>query len=939
MSWNEIFFDDFLNGTLDIPYENHNGLNTEPSSTSLIQSCSLGTATDIWNTTFLAPFAYQIFASYDPANNMMVGETRLTSFTRSSKDVCGGLFIHKDHLNHYRFFYNDYDKWVQIYKTVGGVSAGGAHAVVPNINVGPQRYRIYYNSTAITQVITVDSRNILAGHIAFYYSVNDGVTWTFLYDEAAGFVPTSFGIFSCNGWGVQASFSVNYDYLKIYQGNPITPIFFDDFNNGVLDISYENHNGTNSEPFSSLVQSGAVGTPMDIWNSTFLGPLAHQTFAAYDPTNYMMAGEIRLTSGVISDIYVSCGLIVYLNHSNHYRLFYSFENNVVNITRTVSGVTTQVAPIVVSSPNTTPHRYRAYYNSKSISQTITIDSRTILVGHIAFYCSANDGVSWTFLYDEAVGFTPISFGMSGTSWSGYPSFLLSFDYLKIYQSTDDISGPYTANIDPVDLSTGVVINATVGADILDSGSGVNESTVIIDVDGVAAWSSGTQQVGFVVTESVIASGYRYHVVPNVDFGYNHHGVLRFRAADNTGNSLDQTITFDTVVDISGPIITNKLPTSYSTGVATNAIISLDATDVFSGVNILAFNLDIAGIYDHAVINGIAQTGYSLITTPITNGYNFAISHASIPFPAGITKHISGTLADNIGNTVYFSWFFTTVNVSPVVNTIYFSDGYGLKKIEMADLSGESQSQATTLLSVDTVPSIGGNTISSIYGEYVDDYGYYIAFSCKSDIDDYGCYILKDEVPLNQFRDGYYVLEPRINNRGILYLINKDNNTIDVYYGAHFRSGSREPDFVYSISSTPALFDGDILCLHISNDSSLVLNNGTRLYVGTTLGLTRIDAYDEELKDGYSADSEIYGRSYTYGILGSGASFEVIGGTVAQVSAVAADEQNLMIFVVTNDGNSGGLTQITMEGNRKIVYMTKAGGFLPSNNIKDVFFKN
>lgn len=282
------------------------------------------------------------------------------------------------------------------------------------------------------------------------------------------------------------------------------------------------------------------------------------------------------------------------------------------------------------------------------------------------------------------------------------------------------------------------------------------------------------------------------------------------------------------------------------------------------------------------------------------------------------------------------------------NTIYFSDGYGLKKINIVDCVGESQFNTSTLFSNPSIPS---NHINSISGEYIglyDESSLYIdshSYILCSFVEGYGCLIVEEESGLNIYSDGYITFSPKINDRGILYLINKDTNSIDVYYGAHFRSGSlRSPDFIYNTTSTPSIFPGVINSLFIVNNESSQLANGTRLYIGTTLGLTRVDGYDYDYNgsggDGYSggycAGLDSYGISTTYSIVGGGADYESIGGSVANVVAVSSNESLGVILVGTSDGiGDGGITQISLGTNRKIIFFDESSGLIPSNYITSI----
>lgn len=309
-------------------------------------------------------------------------------------------------------------------------------------------------------------------------------------------------------------------------------------------------------------------------------------------------------------------------------------------------------------------------------------------------------------------------------------------------------------------------------------------------------------------------------------------------------------------------------------------------------------------------------------------------------------------------------------VTPL-NRLYFSDEYGVYKIDLEDLVGEGLNSTTSpdefaahrFLSTITSPSLPSNLVSSINGNQIDGYNLLIlsisnatgssieylwgAFPWGQFIwggfisgDGHGVMVVTNETEINPYADGYHCDKGQINNRGILYLINKTKNQIEAYYGSNIRSGvGRTPDYIYDGYSMPALFSndgnvGDILSLHIVNNDSNKLSEGTRLYVGQSIGMTIIDAFDKESSTGYSAGLDSAGSSIFCGIVGSGATYENIGGIVPNVYDIATDEQYQVIFVVTNDGAAhGGLTQIGMSDNRKIIFMDEDSGLVPSNDIR------
>lgn len=416
------------------------------------------------------------------------------------------------------------------------------------------------------------------------------------------------------------------------------------------------------------------------------------------------------------------------------------------------------------------------------------------------------------------------------------------------------------------------------------------------------------------------------------------------------------------------IIEGRSPAPGETGVATNTNIEFDIVS-YDGYTIAI---------DAYVSSVLAYDGYSFLSPFASSTVNFAPGASlegydayqfvldrdtnyqpneqivvsingtfvfnSVPiwginmFWGGPSGFLWGEPFDSYGN-ISDSWGFRTEGLpTNTINTIYFSDGYGLKAIEIENLAGESQSQVRTVLTSSTIPALSSNNIQFIHGNRVDGYDYLaLSFEVGAKV---GVDIIKQESEVNTYMDGYDGYKAHLTQDGTLYAVNADLNQVEVYYGANFRPGSgRTPDYVYNTSSTPPLFGGAILDLHVVDGFSSVLSGGTRFYVGTTLGATRVDTYDKSTVDGYSDGYDGYGISTTYSIVGGGADYEAIGGTVATCTNVSSDDENLIMLVGTDDGaENGGLTQISLSGNRKILFMNKETGFIPSNTINDVFGK-
>jgi hypothetical protein len=369
-------------------------------------------------------------------------------------------------------------------------------------------------------------------------------------------------------------------------------------------------------------------------------------------------------------------------------------------------------------------------------------------------------------------------------------------------------------------------------------------------------------------------------------------------------------------------ILNKFPLADARGVGENIMIRFDVADA---LNLNSINVFIDGsiIFDGTSFISPFNGPSSLVST-IVDGYSFVIDKTS-SYDNFVSIRVKYNLLD-------FVWSFL---IGDSVNTLYFSDGYGAKKIDISELVGESQSAVKTFLDEDSIPSVH-NKISSIYGNMIDDV---FCLSMAYDHDAYGVFVIKNEVEKEIYSDGYDTFKAQITDDGKMYLINKDKNTIEVYYGVHNRSGMRDPDFIYSNTSIPAIMPGEILTLHVVSGASTKYSGGTRLYVGTENGVTRIEAYDRQSSDGYSAGYDGNGISITYGLPGSGYRYEVLGGTIPRITSISSNEEKKVFFAVSQDGaGNGGITQVSLNSHRKIIYMTQAEGFLPSSDIRDIFGK-
>jgi hypothetical protein len=107
------------------------------------------------------------------------------------------------------------------------------------------------------------------------------------------------------------------------------------------------------------------------------------------------------------------------------------------------------------------------------------------------------------------------------------------------------SAPYIDNRVPANGSTEISNTTTIDFDLLDVDGNLNESTVVITINGTIAYTGSLQQLGFLVTRTVVANGYHYSVKPITPFGYLSIVSITASCSDTDGHSYTVTYSFTT----------------------------------------------------------------------------------------------------------------------------------------------------------------------------------------------------------------------------------------------------------------------------------------------------------------------------------------------------------------------------------------------------------
>ena len=167
----------------------------------------------------------------------------------------------------------------------------------------------------------------------------------------------------------------------------------------------------------------------------------------------------------------------------------------------------------------------------------------------------------------------------------------------------DTTPPYTSDRDPAPDATGVSIDTNITVHVLDDGDGVNNSTIVMTVDGA------------VVTPDITGTAADYTLVydPPADFTYDQLVNVTIDASDLAGNAMHDAYSFTTAVN------------------ATTTIIAIDDAIASTGGNddvtpVMINNVVNAGVvridihYDPSVVwvVDVADGDFDFITSSIDN---------------------------------------------------------------------------------------------------------------------------------------------------------------------------------------------------------------------------------------------------------------------------------------------------------------------------------
>ena len=209
----------------------------------------------------------------------------------------------------------------------------------------------------------------------------------------------------------------------------------------------------------------------------------------------------------------------------------------------------------------------------------------------------------------------------------------SANYYGIYGIEFDGDPPYLDNEDPAPSATGVDVDKDIVFNLKDDDSGVDQSTVIIQIHRGSGWeivwSSDTEQLSDVtVTKNVISAGnIQYTIDPDLVFPWNQTVQVRVQADDLfvPTNSLDTTYSFQTDTtggaDTDPPYLDNKDPVDGKINVALNSTVTFDIIDLKHSIDQSSVIIQInrySTIWETIWTGDTQQPGFSVTKTVLSS---------------------------------------------------------------------------------------------------------------------------------------------------------------------------------------------------------------------------------------------------------------------------------------------------------------------------------
>lgn len=207
--------------------------------------------------------------------------------------------------------------------------------------------------------------------------------------------------------------------------------FFDDFADSSLGLLTDLGNGSFAET-SFLRATCPVSTNCEWWTGLNNAPVAYEKVYNYAPAAKVYRVTARLFAFAASGNNIFPGMVVWQDRENAYQM--GFDNTATNVAvnRKLAGTSVTLQNTTgLSSPNTTAHQYRVYWNKSNDAFIVPEDGFRLIPNQIAWYRSVDDGATFVRVHDRALEFNIDRFGVFGHTYGALPSLDADFDWLEL----------------------------------------------------------------------------------------------------------------------------------------------------------------------------------------------------------------------------------------------------------------------------------------------------------------------------------------------------------------------------------------------------------------------------------------------------------------------------------------------------------------------------
>ena len=292
-------------------------------------------------------------------------------------------------------------------------------------------------------------------------------------------------------------------------------------------------------------------------------------------------------------------------------------------------------------------------------------------GYVFSYTATNGGFICTvnpetdFTYEQAITVTA-AFRDNSANKNRYTT-------TWTFTVESDSTAPILTALSPSPNASGINTNSLISMQLSDE-SGLDNATVLLAVNGQTALSNGSFLAPYNGPLSQMSSSggiISLTVDSSSPFPYKSTNTISLSARDSAGNLLTTNYSFIIQADDIDPLIGGLSPGNGSSGIANNAIISMDITDN-SAVDPASIIVQIqtnGSSWTTAYLSGSFSTGFTGGLTTISNGYRLSFKPDN-DFAFNTAVNLKITAQDMEGNSVSLNpWSFSIQSGDAVAPTI------------------------------------------------------------------------------------------------------------------------------------------------------------------------------------------------------------------------------------------------------------------------------